>query len=280
MPLKLKIEKEEDVPEALKDEYVKGADGVFVLQVEGAVSINDLDNVKKALQSERVIRAEKEKALKAFGENKPEDVAAKLIELEELRVKVAAGGGDTKKVEEAIAEFKKNKQLELDTIKTAYETEKAQLTASLQGALGELTSTKLTQCITSAASDLAAPGALELILAKANGEFEFDADKKEFVTKELRLTAVEWVKNFVTKFPMLAAPNTSGKANSPNGKATGPNPFMKGTPEHNVTAQMKMLKEDPKRASELRALADKANADAAAKAKVSPTFGLPRMQTL
>ena len=79
MGLKLIVDKLEDVPEALRDQYAKTEDGTFRLSVDG---VEDPAGLKKALKAERDARAEFEKRLKAFDGVDAEEAKALKAKLE------------------------------------------------------------------------------------------------------------------------------------------------------------------------------------------------------
>jgi hypothetical protein len=80
MPLNLVVDSLDSVPEALRGEYAE-KDGKFHLNVEG---LEDTGGLKKALESERKARAEREKQAKAWEKlgKSPDEIAELLGKLE------------------------------------------------------------------------------------------------------------------------------------------------------------------------------------------------------
>jgi hypothetical protein len=92
----------DDLPEALQGEYVQGADGKFVLQVNGMKPQADFDRVQNALTKERSDHgALKQRIKENFGEEKFEDIHAKLDRIPELEA-AAEGKIDDEKMNQLV----------------------------------------------------------------------------------------------------------------------------------------------------------------------------------
>lgn len=86
MSLKAVVESLDAVPEALRGLYAE-KDGKHVLQVEpaGGLSLECVSGLRKALDTERATRKEREALLKQFGDLTPDKLKEELKELERLR---------------------------------------------------------------------------------------------------------------------------------------------------------------------------------------------------
>src|SRR5688572_19722594 len=96
MPLKRVVDNLNDVPEAFRGEYAE-RDGKFHLGIEGD---DDTDGLKRALASERKLKADLEKKVKkweALGKS-DEEIAALLATHEEDEKKKAEAAGDHAKI--------------------------------------------------------------------------------------------------------------------------------------------------------------------------------------
>lgn len=130
MALKAIIGALTDAPEALRGEYrpgtkEEGLEGKFVLDVtpDGGFALENVSGLKQAVSSERGLREKAEAGLKAFGDLKPDDVAAKMAKLADLE-KI-----DPAKEADKLAEAKAQSKIEQVTKAHAEELAKAQTVA-------------------------------------------------------------------------------------------------------------------------------------------------------
>jgi hypothetical protein len=99
--LKMKYATETEIPEGFQTLF-ENIDGAFVLTgVEGVKSEEDVARVKGALEKERKLREEAEKALKKYDGIDPEKTREELARIPELEA--AAGKVDETKIEEIVA---------------------------------------------------------------------------------------------------------------------------------------------------------------------------------
>jgi len=121
MGLKLIVDKLEDVPEALRDQYAATEDGKFRLGVEG---IEDTTGLKKALSTERKQREDFEKRLKAFDGVDPEEARALHARLEGDEELQLMNSGNKEKLRERW----------LDKMRKDYEKKLADAATQIEGA--------------------------------------------------------------------------------------------------------------------------------------------------
>lgn len=101
MKLKMKYSTEAEIPEGFQTLY-ENVDGAFILTgVEGVKSEDDVMRVKGALDKERKLREDAEKALKKYDGIDPEKVREDLARIPELEA--AAGKMDETKIEEIVS---------------------------------------------------------------------------------------------------------------------------------------------------------------------------------
>jgi len=205
MLIKAHYEVEADIPENIKENY-ESRDGKYYLKVEGIKTQADIDAVKKALQSEREIKAELEKELKKFDGINADEVSKLQQELKELKI---AGKGnnfqlDDQKINE-IAESRAKQKIDIIT------REKENLQKQLESISKEhenLILEKKTNTINSelqkCANDIDGfrKTAIDDVLARA-GMFELAEDGK-VVTKQNcgiapGMTAKDWLLETVKK---------------------------------------------------------------------------------
>jgi len=104
MALKVILDSLDDVPEAVQSEYVE-KDGKFVLQLDGAYSAIDRDNLQKALKKERDEHKTAKQRLQKYGELTPEALEELRSKNEELTLQIETLGSTdeaerTKKIDE------------------------------------------------------------------------------------------------------------------------------------------------------------------------------------
>lgn len=90
MALKMILESLDGLDPSVAKEYVQ-KDGKYVLDVTGAKSQLDVDNVQKALNAERKLREETAAKLAAWGDRKPEEILPILDKVPELEAAAADG---------------------------------------------------------------------------------------------------------------------------------------------------------------------------------------------
>jgi hypothetical protein len=237
MPLKIKVQKKDEIPAGFESAYVE-RDGVFVLDVEGGfVEKSKLEefrtnniNLQKQLQSFEGIDAAKAREL-----------LAKQTELET---------GDLIKK----GDFKALIENQLAPFRTQLESEKKrneQLLAQIEG-------TKMNDAVQSAGVKAGVrASAMKDLMLRAKGSFK--VVDGTVVANEGVQTLDEWLVALKGEAPHLFEENSGGGAagNGSGGaglNASGrKNPFAKET--WNLTEQGRITRENPKLAQSLRAAA-------------------------
>lgn len=140
--------------------------------------------------------------------------------------------------------------------------------SKLEATLGErdqlknkLTKTTIDNALIKAAEGKVNQHAIDDVLARANGVFSLsddgqvqalDADGNIVMQDKKILTPELFVEGLREKAPHLFPSSEAGPG---AGRRTGaePNPFMKGTPDYNLTEQARLMKSNPEQASRMQA---------------------------
>lgn len=258
-PIELEYEKEEDVPEAVRDLYTE-TDGRFVLTgVRGLKTEKDVNNVQEALRKEREERKKLADQFKPFKDMDPEEVRSKLDRVAELE---AAAGGKldedaiNKIVEGRLASHTAPLQRKIDELTEAATT----AVQERDQALGTITDMKMTSAIRAAAAEAKVVStAIPDIEVIAKSAFEMTDDGK-LVTKEgsgvmagLGLDAYfkEMQKSRPHWWPASEGGGAAGGGS--RGPGGGQNPF---SAEHwDLTKQGQMVRQNREQAEQLAKLA-------------------------
>lgn len=245
MAVKAQYNAETEIPDTLKQDYVKKGN-VFVLQVEGGEPDGFVPESK--LSEFRQTNIDLAKQLKRFDGISPEEIRPQLAELEELR----KHGGDHKTMVEA--------KVAAATAKMA--AEQVELKKKLAEMEDYRNRTLLDGAITAAARDKVNPLALDDVLRRGREVFRlegempvaFQGDTKLMGADGKPLTVEAWLGDTLTKASHLALGSSGGGAkNGTGGSGGNANPFAKET--FNLTEQGKLLKADRPRAEQLAAQA-------------------------
>lgn len=263
----------DELPEDLKSEYVQSGDK-WVLQVNGMKPQADFERVQNALNNERREHtALKTKIKDNFGEEKFEDIHAKLDRIPELEA-AAEGNMDEAKIDQIVEGRLRTKiapvERERDQLKTKV--------TELEGTVGELTANEKKRLIRDAVRD-AAKGAkvtdeaLDDALMLGDAIFEVrDDDGKVVVKDNVGYTpGIEPSVLFTdlqAKKPHWFGQSGGGGANGNRGGGGGgvKNPW---TAENwNITEQGRLMTADPSKADQLAKQAG--HTDAATARKPAP----------
>lgn len=223
MALKLRIEKLEDVPEEIRDSYVKAKTGegfeldfAVIKEHPGVATVKSAANDvgKKAKDLEKEIQAIKDK----YGDLDPEAAREAIAAAEKIGDKELLDEG---KVDELVE--KKTVKMKLDFEKQLEAKDKAisELTAGAASLTSELSSVKIHDAIKSAALEKGVrKEALQDIENRASGTWSLVdgqpvAMKGEDVVYGKSgepLTITEWVETMAAEVPHLFEPNKGGGA--------------------------------------------------------------------
>lgn len=207
---------EDPIIKSLYEEQTVGDKKVYVLAVNGVKPESEITNLKKALQSERNLKEEKEKALKAFGENTPESIAALNDELNNLR---SAKSSTTEADFLARLNEAKNKYVEdLQKAKTEWEVEKLDLENTVKSRESDILNMRLENRFNALFSEKGDASGRELGYNKAKMELEWNAELNDFYTKDGLVSIKEWMDSSLYKnHPCLLKPSLSASARGGDG---------------------------------------------------------------
>jgi hypothetical protein len=260
MALKAIYEKEDDVPEAVREHYAEKG-GKWELQAEGMKTQADVDRVKSALDKEKKEHKDTKDKFKAFDGMDPEDVQSKLDEYDELKARVEAGGGEIpedkiqaivdKRVQREIAPIKR----ENDKLKT----ENDELRASNGELDGRIKMGRIETAVRKAAETAkVVPTAIDDIVALADRTFEIDDDGNVVTREGIGAAPGVGVDVYLTdmkeKRPHWWPVSAGGGSRGSNGEGGGAdNPWS--ARGWNLTKQGQVLKENRSKAEQLASVA-------------------------
>lgn len=261
--LKLFYDKAEEVPAALK-EYYEEKGGKFQLKVEGVKTDADVKAVQDSLTAERNAHTKTKTdlttaktTLASFEGLDAADVHTKLGELETLKV-TAGDKPDAAKTE---AEIKRR-------VEVAVNQATNRLTRELDGAksklgeaekkVGEFETTNKQRTMDDALRGVATeakmePTAVGDFLNLARADLVLGDDGK--VTTKDGLDLKTYVSDQQKARPFLWASAKGAGANGSGSGDAGKNPFKKGTPDFNLTAQSHLVQTNRPEAERLAAAA-------------------------
>lgn len=248
MPLKLTLEKLDDVPEALREHYTE-SDGAYTLAVEGVKPLEDFNRVYGSLEKERGDHKATLEKLKAFNGKTPADLLkleTKLLELE------AAGGGDLS--DEKVEQLVKQRLLPFEHKETQAEAKIAELTGELEQMKSQAVAMQRKDAVISAIGDKVRPEFHKDLIYRAERELSFNADLNDF-TDSIGSSLADWTARQLRETPSWVIPsNGAGAKGGQGAPQSNDNPWLKGA-SFNLTKQGEILRADPKRAEQLKAQA-------------------------
>jgi len=274
MALKVVLDSLDDVPEAIHSEYVE-KDGKFVLQLDGAFSAVDRDNLQKALKKERDEHKAAKQRLGKYGELTPEQIEELRSKNEELALQIETLGTTdeaerTKKIDEladrrALARIKPIER-QFNELKSQFE--------GVTGERDELRREKLTNKIISAVTDPVVlkeagivPDAVEDIKLWGLAHFEVDENGNVVSKESLGTPGIppkDVFGDFKTNGQRRHWFGTTTGAGATGGKGsdslTGDNPFVEG--KFNLSKIGLLVKADPQKAVRMAKAASTKNYDA------------------
>jgi hypothetical protein len=250
MAMKAVIEKEEDIPDGMKDEYKKSKVGdkeVFVLDIDGFTLHPSAKKLVDEAASTRIKLKTVSTALESFGDLKPDDVRAQLERIPELEA-AAEGKLDEAKIGTIVESRVKARvapiERERDQLKVKVGEQANTITTFQQK---EVTRT-IRDSITSAARKAkVVDTAVEDAIILAERVFQV-GDDGTVVTKDNvgftpGITPDYWLQDMQEKRPHWFGTSSGGGAGPGRQSSSfGENPFSH---EHwNMTAQGKMIREN------------------------------------
>ncbi|MBI1178464.1 hypothetical protein GC207_13600 [bacterium] len=257
MALKYKLKSKDEAPAELANLYVE-RDGVFVLDVEGAVDKAKLDEFRT---TNVALLKERDELKQRFEGIDPEAVRQLAAEKQRLEEERQLKAGEIEKVIEA-----RSKSLKAD-----FDKQLASVAAERDALNARLATVQIDQAAVAAATRRGLRStALADLTARARGVFKlsnglptaYEPDGSTVRTGKdgiNPMTLEEWVDALVSDAPHLFESNAGGGSGNNNGaggagmRGMGKNPFRRET--WNLTEQMRIQKGDPGLAARLKAAA-------------------------
>lgn len=261
--LKAIIAKLEDVEESHRGFYKADGDK-FVLQVEGMKTQADIDRVMTSLTKERGDHEKTKTALttaqttlQTFEGLDPNDIPAKLAELEQLKATVGTTP-DQKKIDEMVAS-RVNAELKTKvgplerTIQTL-KSQNGELTKNVETLNGTITSGKIGDQLRSEAlkAGMAGPAIDDFVSLAAKG-FKLDDTGKAITEDGFDVATYIGDQKKARPHFWPTGNGAGGSGSDGKGGHTGPNPFSKKT--FNLTEQGKLTTSNPELAAQLKTAA-------------------------
>lgn len=252
--MKFIYENEAEIPSSLKEHYQKNAEGKWELQVEGAVPKAKIDEFRnKNIELSRELDTLKAQ-YKDVDPAKFAELKAKEKDLEEGKIMKKDGV-------DALVETRTKEMREDYERKMAAEKKRA------DEAEGALTNMRLDVSLRDVGTKLGVrKEAIGDLVLRGRGSLKFedgkliaygDDGKKLYGASGDPMTVDEWAAQLTKTAPHLfeesKGQGAPGSGPGQGGKFQGPNPWKKET--RNITAQMKIQKEDPDLAKRLMAAA-------------------------
>lgn len=182
MALEATVDNLDNVPEALKVEYVEQG-GKYVLQVNGMKPQSEFDRVHGALTNERREHGVLKDRIKVFGDRKFEDVVTELDRIPELEAR--AGQIDDDKINQIVEGRVKTRIAPVERERDQFRTK----VGELEGTVGELTTKEKKRLIRDKAREAGTaaklrPEAMDDFLLLADTVLEVRADDNEVVVRD------------------------------------------------------------------------------------------------
>lgn len=244
MTLKAILDKIDDLPDALKSEYVE-KNGKFELSVEGMKTQGDVDRVNEALRKEKSDFSAYKGRFAPLDGKKVEDILATLDRVPELEA-AAAGKLDDAKINEIV-------ETRIKTRLGPVERERDQLKVQLgekEKTIGEYTAVNKTRSVHDAIRQAATvakvlPEALDDALMLAERHFEVTDDGRVVTKDGVGVTpgieATAWFSDLQSKRRHWWGQTTGGGSGGSRGGAGGANnPFSDSN--WNMTQQGEMVR--------------------------------------
>lgn len=246
--IKFLIESEAEIPEGLKEFYVKSDGGKYALQVDGAVPKAKLDEFR----STNISLQQKLKEYEGVDVAKYKELLSRAEELEEGKLLKKEGVESV--VQQRLAKVTAEHQRALD-----------QVAAKAEKAEAELARVKVQVALTEPAQRAGLrPEAMPDLMMRANAVWQLKDGRlvahgpdggELYGTGGEYLTPAQWIDQLIKDAPHLFGDNKGSGANggSSGGGYAGPNPWKPAT--RNLTKQMQIEKTNPDLAKRLRAAA-------------------------
>lgn len=259
----------DNVPEALHAEYVAQGDK-FVLQVTGMKPQSEFDRLQSAHNKEKQDHSTLKQTVRStFGEEKLEDIRAKLDRIPELEA--SQGTIDEEKLNTIVEARVRTKLAPVERERDQFKVR----VGELEGTVGELTTKEKKRLIRDKAREAGTaaklrPEAMDDFLLLADTVFEVRADDNEVVVKDgTSFTAgvqpAVLLTDLQPKRPHWWGESAGGGAGGARDRqSANANPFSKAA--WNMTAQGQLMESDPAKAEQMAKQAGHKEAATARKA--------------
>ena len=221
MALDYRVDNLDSIDENLRSLYAEKTDGdkkYYTLDVNGVKSEDEFNTVYKTLQTERNSRKDFESKYKAFGDNTPESISALKTELESY--KTAKSSATEEDFLKRLNDQKQASYKELESLKSSFNTKETDYQNQLKARDTELLNMRLENELSKRYLKKGDPSGFKLALSVAKDELEWDADHKEFRTKDGLGRMDDWLETDLFKnYQCLLKGSFSGGAR--NSDSTG-----------------------------------------------------------
>ena len=255
MGLKYELPSLDEIDESLQQFYIQSNDK-YVFDIEGVKPIEEFNKVQGALQKERNDTKALKAKLQAFGELDPTEVQSQLARIAELEA-AAAGKFDEAKMEEST-------NLRVEAKLRPILAEKDQLLAKvsdLENKLGQFEKLETQRSMEAEFKSKMKVAKIdpifeETILLKAEKLFSKTDDNTFATTDGLFLNFDTWLSQQQTNYPHWWGRSEGGGSRGSGAAGyVGQNPFEGGV-FGNVTEQMRLERENPALAAQLKKMAE------------------------
>lgn len=256
--LKYKLTDISDLPEATQALYKKVGEN-YILQVEGAKTQADIDEIKGYLATERESHKTTKTKLKEYDDIRglnlsPTELLEKLDRFDELEA-AAEGKLDEEKINEIAERRVKARIAPIERERDKFKNELLESQASNESYVLKDRTRSIHDVVREATTGAKiVPTAVEDVLMLAERLFEVGEDgnvvSKDNVGITPGIEPTVWLSEIAEKRPHWFAPNQGGGASGQKGGAGfSNNPFS--TDSWNMTEQGKLVRENPERADQM-----------------------------
>lgn len=254
MALKAVVDTLDDIPEAIRDEYVE-RNGKYELQVEGMKTQADVDRLQTALNKERTDHKGLQSRVSLLGDRKIEDVVKDLDRIPELEA-AAEGKLDDEKINSIVDTRIKSRLAPIERERDQLKTQVKELGGAVETYKSKDKTRTIHDKVRKAATKAKmAPEAIDDALLLADRVFEIEEGTDKVITRDgvgvtPGLEPDAWLTDLKDKKPHWWGPSYGGGSggNRGGGSATS-NPFTHDG--WNLTEQGKLVTSDRAKAEQL-----------------------------
>ena len=209
----------ENVPEEFKglyNEEEKDGKKFYRLTVNGVKPQDEFDKVYKALSSERELKSNFEKNLKAFGEWTPEKIKTMQDELDSL--KKAKNSASEEEFLKRLNEVKTNASVEMQKLKDEYAKTEVDYKKQIEEKENLITEMRLESALTALYDEKGEPSGRDLAIQLAKKQLHWNPEAKDFRTLDGFGDMKSWLNDeLFKKHECLLKGSVSAKARETGG---------------------------------------------------------------